>query len=488
MTAIHSLMSSLKRWLRFTLKAVLSIAALAVLGFLALVLINAFDEDLSADAQALLAPPEMGKIEDDNGFVAFLGIVAPKVQDQMAWGRKAAAAYAAQAEPGFVESAEWKETTRAHISQSGGGGAPKPWCTPEARDCLAEAKRDGAAVAKWLEAEDNALFLARYRKAREGASFQDVYIGPSVVAKLPSYWALTHGALLVQADLALKLAAGDVEAAVAELEREVAFHRRIIAGSQTVLAVMIGNRLLTRDLLTISELVRGDAGRIAPYRARLSALARPQSSAAALERGFRLEAHTWVHFGRSIRTILRDNRGWMLLPDVTTIDASPVTNWALSLLALPNQTANLVAALAKLEASTISVPPEQFDAKAREAAAAKAALRSGPWYSKLRNLVGTENIADGIDLATPIVRMHDLQALERMTSLQIALAERGITDPAAVAAFVTGEGAKSFADPYTGKPFAFDPTKRLLSFEPRDKTGNIAKQLKKRFGRPGILL
>lgn len=54
-------------------------------------------------------------------------------------------------------------------------------------------------------------------------------------------------------------------------------------------------------------------------------------------------------------------------------------------------------------------------------------------------------------------------------------------------AFIAGEGAKSYPDPYTGKPFAFDPAKRLLSFEPRAK-GGIGGDLKKRYGRPGIAL
>jgi hypothetical protein len=486
MTLQQSPQSALKRTLRLALKAVLSLAAVAILGFLAVVLINAVDEDLSADARTLLAPPQMGKIENSNGFVAFLGIVAPKDQDQMEWGRKAAAAYAAQAQPGFVQSAEWKEATRAHIGRTARGGVPKPWCTPEARDCLADATRDGAAVAKVLEAGDNALFLARYRKAREGASFADVYIGANVAANLPPYWSLIHGASLAHADAALKLAAGNVEAAVAELEREVAFHRKIIAGGRTVVAVMIGNRLLSRDLLTISELARSDGGRIAPYRARLSALARPQASAAALEPAFRFEAHTWANFAHGIRTILRDNRGWMLR-DGAIVDLSPAYNWALSLLALPNQSANLVAAMAMIDASITGVPPQQFDAKVKEVAAAKARQLTRPWYSKLRNPVGKENFEDGPNLASYAARMYDLQALERMTSLQIALAERGISDAAAVAAFVAGEGAQSYADPYTGKPFAFDPTKRLLSFEPRAK-GGVDRDLKTRYGRTGIAI
>ena len=60
-------------------------------------------------------------------------------------------------------------------------------------------------------------------------------------------------------------------------------------------------------------------------------------------------------------------------------------------------------------------------------------------------------------------------------------------ETAAIAAFVAGEGAKSHPDPYTGKAFAFDPEKRMLSFESRAK-GRWGDELKKRYGRAGIAL
>lgn len=479
MTSAKATISPVKRALLLALKFSLSLVAVAILGFLALVLINAFDEDLSADAQALLAPPQMGKVEDGNGFVAFLGMQAPADQDQMAWGRKAAAAYMAQAQPGFVQSSEWKEATRGHLR----AGPGKAWCTPESRDCLAEAKRDATPIASLLAADGNRLFLTRYRKAREAATFADVYVGANPAATIPPYGSLAYGASLALADVALKLASGDVEGAVAELEQEVGFHRRMIAGGRSLIAVMIGNRLLSRDLLTISELVRGDGERVAPYRARLAALARPQASAAALEPALRFEAHTWTTFAHRIRAILRDNGGWMLSGDIH----SPALNWAQSLFALPNQTANLVAATAKIEFSIAAAPAAQFDAKAKEIDAAKMSQLARPWYSNLRNPVGKANFEDTATFTTYAARMHDLQALERMTSLQIALAESGAGDAAAAAAFVAGEGGKTYSDPYTGKPFAFDPAKRLLSFEPRAK-GGIGGDLKKRYGRAGIAL
>lgn len=462
-------------------------AALGIAVFAAVAIYNAFDEDLSADAKAMLAPPPMGAIDDKNGYIAFLGMVAPQGQDQMDWGRKAAAAYTAQAQPGFTWSPEWKAATQSHIKGVDAGKAWEKWCAPETRDCLAEAKRNGAAVAKTLADGDNALLLARYRKARTGAAFTDLYLGTNPAALIPRYFALTAGSALSLAENSVKLHAGDLDAVVAELEREVAFHRRIIAGGRSIFPVTIGTILLARDLLTISELLRSGEVRVAPYRVRLSALTRPQISATALQPALLNEAHNSVTLGHRIRTILRDNGGWVPSNDISN-NLSPLRNWAQSLLARPNETANLIAANAKLEASIAGVPAEQFDRTVEEIRVTTDALLVRPWYAEARNPVGKEMAeAAVIDFGPYVARMHDLQALERMVDLQMTLAARGITDSAAMAAYIADKGATSHADPYTGKAFAFDPEKRLLSFEPRAK-GRWSGDLKKRYGKVGIVL
>lgn len=482
--------SSRGRWIKTIFKTALGLAAICAFAFVALLALNAVDDDLSAEAKALLAPPQMGKVEDGNGFIAFLGMGAPRDQDQMDWGRKAAAAYMAQAQPGFKSDEKWKEATRSHIDTPPFAGKParKPWCLPEARDCLAEARRDGAALDRLLAEADNALLLARYRRVREGAGFVDLYIGTDPAASMPRFGSLLNGALLAQADIARKAGAGELEAAVAELEREVAFHRKIIAQSGSLIGVMIGNRLLSRDLLAISELLRGDPGAAAAYRERLAALTRPQVNAAVLKAAFALEAHSWASFGLEIRKVLRDNRGWMLSDNLTG-NVSPVVNWLRSLLALPNQTANRAAALSAIDAAMADAPASQFDARAREIRAAKADAAGGaePWYARLRNPVGKAFFGDPVNLDSYAARMHDLHALERMVDLQLALAARGLTDPAAMAAYIAGEGAQSHSDPYTGKAFSFDPGKRLLSFEPRAK-GSWSADLKKRNGTAGIVI
>lgn len=475
-----------KSFIRIPLKLALWLIVFAIVAFAGTVVYNAFDEDLSAEAKALLAAPPMGAIDDKNGYIAFLGMVAPKEQDQMEWGRKAAAAFTAQGQPGFARTPEWKEATKSHVKVS---ETQKKWCTPEVRDCLAEAKSGNAAIAKTLAEGDNALLLTRYRKVRDSATFADLYMGANLAADMPEYSAFAAGALLSLAENSMQFHAGNLDAVVAELEREVAFHRRMIAdGRSTVLS---GGNMLARDLLTISELLRSGGERVAPFRVRLSALTRPQISAVTLRPLFRLTAHEMVTFGHRIRAIMRDNGGWMLSKDLSSSNTSPLQDWALSLLARPNATANLVAATMTAQASIADVQAAQFDHEIGVIRLAQQKLLERPWYAELSNPVGKgfAEVAE-IDPGEYAARMHDLQALERMVDLQMTLAARGVNEAAAIAAFVAGEGAKSHPDPYTGKAFVFDPEKRLLSFESRvtHPKSRWGAELEKRYGKVGIKL
>ncbi len=471
-TTIRSLLQ--KPIVRIPLTLALGLVGIMVVLVVAAAIYNAFDEDLSADAQAMLVPPPMGKIDDSNGYIAFLGMVAPKGQDQMAWGRKAAAAYTAQAQPGFTKTPEWQEAIKSHFNEP---KAQEQWCKPEMRDCIAEAKREGNAIATRLAEGGNAELLARYRKTRAAPEFADLYMGELLFVGITDYSALVTGAELTLADIAAKAGAGNFDVAVAELEREVVFHRRMIAGGHSIITVMIGKTLLTRDLLMISELLRTGGKRIAPYHARLRELTRPQISVVAIQPAFRHAAHDHVislqHY------LLRDPAG-----DLDTLD---------DLFIRPNETVNLMAAVVKAEVSIAGVPAAQYDREAAAIRKANNALLARPWYAEGGNPVGKFVVDSWFrgDIGKYAAQMHDLQALERMVDLQMTMATRGITGSAAIAAFVAAEGAKSHVDPYTDKAFAFDPEKRLLSFKPRENTfykSGMAKRYERYGGQGAIAL
>lgn len=449
------------RLLRGTLKLVLGLAAAGIVAVAAAAIYNAFDEDLSPQAKAQLVPPPMGKIDDGNGYIAFLGLVAPAGQDQMAWGRKAAVALAEQSAPGFTRTADWREATRPHLTVNA-----RAWCKP---DCLAEAKRDPAIVAARLANGTNSQLLARYRKLRDTADFADLDFGAFNTGASAAYSALAAGASLSLGDAALKANTGDAAAAIGELEREFRFHRRLVSGGRTLATVMNGETLLGRDLLAISQLLRSDAKRFAPFVGSLRELTSAEVSGAGIAAALRWTAHERVSWAQQWKTLL-------------VLAGLPSANWFTSWFIEPNATANLVAQVMSAEISLAAASATQFERERAAVRKANDALLERPWYAEASNPVGKSlaELATGA-LGEYVARFHDLRALQRAVDLQLALAERGIGEPAAIAAFVSGEGAKSHVDPYTEKAFAFDPATRLLSFDPRGGS-RWNSDLKKRFG------
>lgn len=456
------------RFVRGTLKLVYGIAAIGIVAVAAAAIYNTLDEDLSPQAKALLVPPPMGKIDDSNGYIALLGLVAPVGQEQMDWGRKAAIALTEQSAPGFTRTAEWREATRPHLTVN-----TTAWCKP---DCLAEAQRDPATVAARLANGTNVQLLARYRKLRDVPDFADLDFGAFNTGASASYSALTAGASLSTGDAALKGNAGDSAAAIREFGQELKFHRRLISSGRTLPTVMMGETLLGRDLLAISELIRSDAKRYAPLVASLRELTRAEVSDAGIAAALRWTAHERVSWAQQWKTLF-------------VLGGLPSTNFIMSWFIQPKATANLVAQVMSAETSLGAVPATQFERERAAVRKVNDALLERPWYAEASNPVGKSLAELGTGgLGEYVARFHDLRALARMVDLQLALAERGIAESAAIAAFVSVEGVKSHVDPYTGKAFAFDPATRLLSFAPRGES-RWNSDLKKRFGgRVGITL
>lgn len=448
---------------------------------------NAIDEDLTPEARALLAVPAMGAIDDGNAYVAFIGMSAPAGQDTRAWGRKAAEAYAAQAKPGFQSDDAWKAARKPQLQAT---KAAADWCKPEARACLALARDSSEASAKLLAEPANAELLQRYRRVREIPVYADLYLGTSYLAELPPFQRLTEGATLARIDIALKANAGEFDAALAELEREAAFHRRMAVEGRSIISVLIGSTLVARDLLLLSELIAMGGERLAPHRARVQALAGVPVGAGGLKAGAAIESHMAVVFAQQYRAMLRDGGAGPMFSSILSQEPSRISSWAASLLVRSNETTNLTAQVHAAESMVLNAPASGFEAARQQAKAARKVLLERPWYTEIFNFGGKSMVA----LFTPeygdyAARLHNLEALRRMVALQAAIAERGAGDAAAIAAFVAGEGAKALPDPYTGAAFAFDGATRLLSFEPKGGGGSWMVELKNRHkGRIAIAL
>ena len=436
-----------------------------------------FDDELSPDARALLAAPKLGEPTDANGYVAFLGMGAPSGHDQMAWGRKVLAALRAHDAEGFKKDAAWENTIKPQLALSKGVVA---WCSPEKQSCLAVAREKGEALAKLLE--DNREMLARYRTMRDKPVFDDAYFSPRADAPLPPYQLMNSQWLALLAVIR-QAAASDLDGAIGELEQETAFHGRLAAGARHLIGKSVAAALIARDALVLSDLIAASKGGIAPYGARIEAMARRLEADLTLREawvGWEIYVGAWQAMELRRRALYGspDARGNVL---IDTLGA---------LIYRPNASVNDLVASHKEQLAILGKGSLNFDEALAKAGQATRRLESPSWIDVLRNPVGSLLLSMGpVSYGEFFARTYNVAGLLRLLALQAAVVARGIEAPEAIAQFLASEAAKPYADPFTGKPMAWDGSARQLYFQPRGREAGWIEALKTRYdGRIAVAL
>jgi hypothetical protein len=436
-----------------------------------------FDDELSPDAKAFLAAPSLGEPTDANGYVAFLGMGAPAGHDPMAWGRKVLAAFRAHDAEGFKRDAAWENTVKPQLGYS----KDLPWCAPEKQSCLALAREKGEALAKLLE--DNREMLARYRTMRDKPVFEEAYFSPRADAPLPPYLLIPNSQSLALLAVMRQATAGSLDGAIGELEQETAFHGRFAASARHLIGKSVAAVLIARDALVLSDLIAANKAGIAPYGARIEAMARRLEADLAL----REPLLTWeIYVGAKQAAELgrRTPHGSPDAPGNVLIDALG------ALIYRPNASVNDLVASHKEQLAILGKGPLNFDQALAKAEEAARRLESPGWTDVLHNPVGSLLLS----LAPPsygefFARTYNAAGLLRLVALQAALAARGIDSPEAIAQFLASETAKPYADPFTGKPMAWDGSARQLYFQPRGRGAGWIEALKTRYnGRIAVTL
>lgn len=438
-------------------------------------LVNSADVELSAEGKALLAFPVLPEPNERNAYVSILGLGAASDVDPYAQGLKALAALKAQDQPGFSKPSAWRaELDRGQLKSD----KTRPICKPEEKSCLelAAAKPE---VEKHISGHQ--ALLERYRGVRSRPEYIDLYVPAKFDSALPSFGNLTEPQNLALLSAALKATGGDLEGAVAELEAENAFHRRVAAGSGALIAKMIAVTMLSRDALFVSDLVREKGQAIAPFRARLEALVRPLTPAEAeLAKVLHLENAALVNWLSG----LHFDTGFQAMFGNVDLGIWP------SLWYRPNQTINLVGAYFSLARTLLDAPAARLRTDSAAVSEKQRALKAGGISAFLRINRTGERLAELLleyesteeQLFLPYIsRMHDLGGLYSLVALQIKLDAAGVRESDAVAAALAGPLGAEFPDPWTGKPMVFDAKRKTIGFETKS-TGLIAGSLKKRFG------
>jgi len=412
---------------------------LAILAFAFVLVLNLRDEPLAPEALDFMKtpPPAVGK--DQNAFFYVAGFEAPAAEDPhkagLAWLQ---AVDATQQKLLSGADAAWPEQPR---------GLPKieAYCIPEKSSCIRWLKEttEGPPALK-----DNAPIVARYRRVLSYPGYAEAVDPQLYTYPLPRYLAFGNAQRFFLLDIAQRLERGEIEESLAALRDEIAFDRRMLAGSRTFFHKMIAAAELQRAALFASDVLRTYGDQIGPQAATLIEALKPLT---AEERALTPALRTEMITAASAL----DPARWRGEEPKLGIDRKLLKPFYQH-----RATVNMIYRVTQAWIDVDNASSADLGAallKAKEAEPQFSVRRA--IYNPVGKMLFFNNLPH---LNAYFERVHDTDVLVRLVSLHAEIVAQGVK-PDDVAAF-----SKKTPNPYTGKPFNWDPNTRQLSFEPRN--------------------
>lgn len=420
------------------------LSASIIVAFLAFIAINLFDESLDPRAAAFGKPRPSTVPEAENGYFALLAIDAPQGADGMAYAR-------AWLDETRAAAHERRRPLRPPREQA---KRPDP-CDPIDRSCFTVVRENAGQIKGQL-----AMFagdLARYEALVSSRRFEEVLDYPfGLESDFPSYASLARAQRAYLLRAALDFEAGRVEKAMAALEREFAWQRLFLRESRLLVSKMVAARNYWRDLMFVRSLLETGSAKLAPELPRLQKMLRPLDEAvqslsrvAETEFGFVGAAYSGISPNKDdIRQIV----GWYV--------------FGTALLYQPKATMNhAYRYYSKLGDVVLAAPAHRV---LSESKAFSESWHDLPWWRYIYNPVGKMLMS----VAMPAwedypLRMHDLDALNRLVALRVELLVSKAT--ASQIAERVAASDRRFHDPYSRNPMTWDGERKCLYFEARSR-------------------
>ena len=438
----------------WVLKSLCWMIGLAALALAAVFGINATDEELSDLAKKAMAVPPAPPLGPDNGYADFLALDSASLDDQL-----------------------------------------KRVCSIEP-SCLKHVADNPHLVQLSIQAKD---FAARYLTMRGKPLFVDLHDTNGPDDLIPGYGNMIWGqgrSLIIAANLANQ---GKLEAAVAELEVENAFHRRVASGARSLLVKVVALSCLNNDALFASELARVPGRQSAALLGRLKAIVRPLADAESdMRKVVELERALMISWMRTRNFVRLSDEHYRVFSSYNNRSESrPWWDPVAPYLYRPHQSVNRYAAQIEILLRVAAMPPKDFAAGAAAAEAEAKALLPRGLARELVNPVGTNHPLLAVtpaafgdsNLITPYIgRAHVTQALYTLVTLQIALRQAGVAGPSAIERALDGPLFKAHPDPFTGQPMLFDAKTRTIGFDPPVRVSAAIGLVRERYGRIAVEL
>jgi hypothetical protein len=421
--------------------------ALVMLPLAVLLGVNAFDEELTPQAAGYGAPRSPVVPGTENGYYALLALGAPDGADGIMYARAWIDEARAAARGQRLEKRQAENRSKRPIP-----------CDAGQTSCLAAAKAKPDEVKEHLEAyrED----LARYETLLGFKRYEEVLDYPLRVSTgFPHYGSVTgaHRAYVLRA--AVEAQRANVEGAVAAIERDIAFQRTMMTGARTLLGKIVASVDYWRDLAFLSDLMQTRPAEVRPHLPRLREMVKDTDFPAA---GMSAIVESEFAFRKAVLKNPLDSQGVGGAPAL-------VEKLAVRFLYKPNATLNQEVQHLATIAAAMDLPVNQgSDALAK---IMQEGAQMTPWQyvdNPAGNFLRRVAVTDEGKEAYARLRLHDARAYARLVALQAQVLAANV-ETGRVGAFIAAADAR-FHDPYTGKPMAWDPASKRLSFQAQART------------------
>lgn len=421
---------ALKRLTAFFL-ALLVGAGLVVSAWL---LSNAFDADLSPDARRIveLNVASDAPADESNAYFWLTALGAPDAADPAAFARARLKAIVAGPPVASLDSRFGLDDKTVA-------------CRPEHFDCLRADADTLARLMKFIEGEAwRAQLIERMRAAPHFVEIHGV-MGPEFVPGDAGH--LLKAQAFTFARVRLAAAVQEWEITVSELEEDMAFQRRALAGVRTLVPKLIAAQAVLRNAKLAAALWHSHGAALEPQRDRLRNLAAPLPEAdPSLVFAGELDR------GAFIGLLAREGRD-----SFSELNAgkNPTLRSRLErLVFLPNQTANELAAQFAAQRAALNGVTRDFDAARHASQSALPSEAPAHWWQRfaIRNSVGHHmSTESSFDITPYQAALHDLQATLTLTRALLTLPPAPSRED-----WQAVLRSPEFSDPYTGAPLIVD--------------------------------
>lgn len=410
--------------------------------FLTFIAINLFDEDLDPQAATYGKPRPPNVPDSENGYFALLAMDASDGADGMGYAKAWLDEARAAARDGRRSRLPAREQAKRPVL-----------CDPRENSCLSVVREKGGQIVQQLEMFTEGL--VRYETLIAFKRFEEVLDYTfGLESDFPAYAPVEQAQRAYLLRVALDFEAGRVEDGIATLERELAWQRLFLTESRMLVSKIFAMASYWRDLMFVRNLLETRAAELAPFLPRLQAMLRSLDAAV-----LSLPQVVEVEFG-----LVVDGHS-KISPDRSDIGRFVI--WHLvSLLYQPNATLNhAYRYYSTLGNSVFGAPAHRV---ASEWGVFSAAWHDLPWwrcvYNPIGKILSSVSMPDWYSYA---LRMHDLDALNRLVALRVELLASGVS-PEQMAESIAASDRR-FHDPYTLKSMRLDAAKKRLYFEAGSK-------------------